>query len=83
MYIRSNQATTWYRISHKISPEHNTSTVRALHPIIIGKTKGFLKHNSLELDYADLVIKDHTIVYELWHNCSFYGDNIEHNRQLF
>ena len=33
--------------------------------------------------YADLAIKINKIVYELWHNCSSYGHNIEHNRQLF
>ena len=23
------------------------------------------------------------IVYKLWQNCNIYGNNIEHNRQLF
>ena len=29
-----------------------------------------------------VVLKNNKIVYELWHNCSIYGHNIEHNRQL-
>ena len=30
-------------------------------------------------NYANVVIKNDKIVYELWHNCSSYGHNIEHN----
>ena len=33
--------------------------------------------------YVNLIIKHNKIVYELWHNCSSHGHNIEHNRQLF
>ena len=85
----SSQATTWYKVRHKISPEHNIEhnrpNIRALtiHPIIIDKNKRILvkiKHNSLELNCADLIIK--LYINCVWHNCNFYGHNIEHNRQL-
>ena len=46
MYVASNQATTWYKMRHKFSPEHNMehnrSKIRALHPIIISKNKRIL-----------------------------------------
>ena len=44
----------WYKMMHKFSYniEHNRSTIRALHPKIIGKI--YLEHN-----YANLVIKNH------------------------
>ena len=29
---------------------------------------------------ANAVIKNNKTVHELWHNCSSYGHNIEHNR---
>ena len=41
------------------------------------------KHINLQFNYANVVIKINKIVYELWHNCSSHGHNIEHNRQLF
>ena len=37
----SNQATTWYKMRHKFSPEHNIehnrSKTRVLYPSLIGK----------------------------------------------
>ena len=42
-----------------------------------------LKHNSMEPNYANLVIKNNKTVYKWWHNYSIYEHNIEHNRQLF
>ena len=39
------------------------------------------EHN-IEHNYANLVIKNNKLVYELWHNCSSHGHNIEHDRQL-
>ena len=52
------------------------SIIRALDHKIIGK-------NYLEPNYANLVTKNDKIIYKLWHNCSNYGHNIEHNMQLF
>ena len=66
-------------LSHEHNIEHNRSKIRALYPGTMVKNQGM--HNSL--DYANLVIKINKIVYELWHNCSSYGHNVEHNRQLF
>ena len=67
-------------MSHKLSHEHNRSKIRALHPGIIGKK---LKHDSLEPNYANLVIRNNKIAYKLWDNFNSYGHNIEHNKQLF
>ena len=39
-----------------------------------------VKHNRLEPNYANAVIKNNKTVYELWHNCSGDGHNFEHNR---
>ena len=68
---------TWYKMRHKFSNEHNRLKTRTLHPSIM------VKRNSLKPNYANLMIKNNKIVYELWHNCSGYGHHIEHNRKLF
>ena len=64
-----------HKLSHEHNVEHNRSIISALHPIIIGKNYGIT---------AGLQLEHNKIVYdELWLNCSSYGGNIEHNRQLF
>ena len=75
----------WYEMMHKFSYEHNiehniehnTSTIRALHPKIMGENL------SGAYNCANLVIKNNKVTYKLWHNCSSRGLNIEHNRQIF
>ena len=64
--------------SHEHNTEHNKSKIRTLHYITI-----VLRQNSLKLNYAIAVVNTIKIVYELWHNCSSYEHNIEHNRQIF
>ena len=76
---------TWYKIKHKLSHEHNIkhnrSKMRVLQHSIIGKIEPY---NSLVPIYANLVIK--TI--KLYMNCDITAilmgiANIEHNRQHF
>ena len=55
----------WYKMMHKFSYEHsiehNKSKIRTMYPKIIGK-------KYLEPNYANLVIRNNKIIYELWHN---------------
>ena len=37
--------------------------------------------NKIKLYYAN--VADHKIVYELWHNSSSYGHNVEHSIMCF
>ena len=57
---------TWYKIKHKLSHEHNIehnkSKIRVLQHSIIGKIEPY---NSLVLRYANLVIK----IIKLYINC--------------
>ena len=66
-----------HKFSHEHNVEHNRSKISALHPKIIKAQQSAAG----ACNYANLAIKNDKIVYdELWHNCSSYGHNIEHNR---
>ena len=49
---------TWYKMRYNFSHEHNMSNIKALQYSIM---------NRLESNYANVVIKNNKIVYELWH----------------
>ena len=40
-------------------------------------------HNRMEPKYFRVIIKTNKLAHELWHNCSSYEHNIEHNGSLF
>ena len=62
---------TWYKMGHKLSHEHNMSNINKHCSIAQCKTQQPGAYN-----YGNVVIK---IVYELWHNYSSCGHNIEQN----